>query len=100
VINLDFDPSPGQPQQALINEINHLWTHFKPVAESGGVWLVNNFAELTDAIRTYLEQPGLHREERRRMAEYVCGQLDGVCAERAAHAVLDFTASQRKGTRG
>lgn len=99
VINLDFDPAPGQPNQVLIKEINHLWTHFKPVAESGGVWLVNDFAELVNAIKTYLVRPELHREQRRWIAEYVCGYLDGSCGERAARAVLAFTEENRKGSR-
>ena len=90
VVNLDFDPAPGQPNQLLIKEINHLWTHFKPVAESGGVWLVNDFDELVTAIKTYLVRPDLHREKRRSIAEYVCGYLDGSCGERAARAVVTF----------
>ena len=89
-MNLDYDCAPGQPNQALIREINHSWTHFKPVAESGGLWLVNNPRELVDAIRSYLANPSLHREKRRWMAEYVCGYLDGQCGERAARAILDF----------
>ncbi|MCM3874376.1 MAG: hypothetical protein ND895_27110 [Pyrinomonadaceae bacterium] len=96
VINLDFDPAPGQPHQSLIKEINHLWTHFKPVAESGGVWLVNDFAELVNAIKTYLVKPELHREKRRSIAEYVCGYLDGSCGERAARAVMAFVEEKRK----
>jgi hypothetical protein len=97
VVNLDFDPAPGQPNQLLIKEINHLWTHFKPVAESGGVWLANNYAELVVAIRTYLERPELHREKRRWIAEYVCGYLDGACGERAARAVASFIDEKKKG---
>jgi len=100
VVNLDFDPAPGQPDQPLIKEINHLWTHFKPVAESGGVWLVNDFTELVNAIKTYLVRPELHRERRRWIAEYVCGYLDGSCGARAADAVLAFAREKRKGSRG
>ncbi len=99
VVNLDFDPAPGQPNQSLIKEINHLWTHFKPVAESGGVWLVNDFAELVIAIKTYLMQPELHREKRRAIAKYVCGYLDGSCGERAARAVITFVEGE-KGVKG
>lgn len=96
VVNLDFDPAPGRPNQSLIKEINHLWTHFKPVAESGGVWLVNDFAELVNAIKTYLAHPNLHREKRRAIAEYVCGHLDGACGVRAARAVASFIEEKRK----
>ena len=97
VVNLDFDPAVTQENQSLIREINHLWTHFKPVAESGGVWLVNNFAELAHAIKTYLEHPELHREQRRWIVEHVCGYVDGACGERAASAVLAFASKTRNG---
>lgn len=95
VVNLDYDPEPGQPNQALVKDVNHLWTHFKPIAESGGVWLVNNLEEMVGAVRTYLAHPELHREKRRWIAEYVCGYLDGQCGERLAAAVLDFVENRK-----
>jgi hypothetical protein len=90
VVNLDYDPEPGRPNQALVKEVNHLWTHFKPVAESGGVWLVNNPEEMVEAVRTYLAHPEMHRDRRRWIAEYVCQYLDGRCGQRMAAAILDF----------
>lgn len=92
VVNLNFDPQPDQPDQQLIKEINHTWTHFRPIAESGGVNLVNDHTEMVDAIKLYLEHPELHREKRRWMAEYVCGHLDGKNGDRMAGAILDFLA--------
>lgn len=90
VINLDFDPGPGSPDQQLVKDINHRWTHFKPIAESGGVWLVDDFAQLFDAIRAYLAKPELHREARRGIVERVCQFTDGHCGRRMAQAILDF----------
>ena len=90
VVNLDFDPQPGQPDQQLIKDVNHLWTHFKPIAESGGIRLVNDFPELIEAVRTYLENPSLDSVKRRSIAEYVCGYLDGRSGERMAGAMIDF----------
>ena len=90
VVNLDFDPQPGQADQDLIKDVNHLWTHFKPIAESGGVWLADNHDELVAATKAYLANPQLHKNERRWMAEYVCGHLDGKCGRRMADAILDF----------
>lgn len=94
VVNLDFDPQPGQSDQQLIKEINHSWSHFKPIAESGGVFLVNNFDEMVDAIKTYLQHPELHREKRRWIAEYVCGHLDGKNSGRMADAIVDFVSNK------
>jgi CDP-glycerol glycerophosphotransferase (TagB/SpsB family) len=90
VVNLDFDPQPGQEDQELIKEINHRWNHFKPVAESGGVWLVNDFDELEEAVKTYLKSPELHRVERQQIVKDVCGYADGKCGERMAKAIIDF----------
>jgi hypothetical protein len=90
VVNLDFDPAPEQHDQALIKDVNHLWSHFKPIAESGGLWLANDMDEVVRAVREYLAHPDLHRESRRRMAEYVCGYVDGKCGERMAQAIVDF----------
>lgn len=89
VVNLDYDPAPGGPQTPLIRDINHVWCHFAPVAQSGAVWLAQTPGELQRAVRTYLEHPELHREERRRMVEHVCGKADGHSGERWARAVLD-----------
>jgi hypothetical protein len=90
VVNLDFDPEPGQPNQALVKDVNHLWSHFKPIAESGGMWLANDMDEVVHAVREYLVHPELHREKRRWMADYVCGNIDGKCGERLGRAISDF----------
>ena len=95
VVNLDFDPEPNSPNQELVKDVNHFWTHFKPVAESGGIWLVNDYEEMTNAIQTYLRKPELHREKRRWIVKYVCGYNDGRCGERMARAVLDFAHAKR-----
>ena len=90
VVNLDFDPQPGAADLELINDINHKWDHYKPVAESGGVWLVKNFDETANAVRNYLKNPHLHKAKRRWITEYVCGFPDGKCGERMARAALEF----------
>jgi hypothetical protein len=91
VVNLDYDPAPGSPDQNLIKDINHRWTHFQPIAESGGLWLVKDQAELINAVRTYLREPDRDRAVRRWMVDYVCGYADGQCGRRMAEAVIDFT---------
>jgi CDP-glycerol glycerophosphotransferase (TagB/SpsB family) len=90
IVNLDYDPEPGQPNRELVKDVNHLWTHFKPIVESGGVSLAASLDETVDAIRLYLSNPALHAERRRWIAEYVCGFVDGRCGERLAEAMLDF----------
>jgi CDP-glycerol glycerophosphotransferase (TagB/SpsB family) len=90
IVNLDFDPQPSRTQQELITEINHEWRHFQPVAESGGVWLVKDFDELANAVKTYIEEPTRHSAERRWITKYVCEHIDGRCGERMADALNEF----------
>ena len=90
IVNLDFDPDPASLDQQLIRDINHTWNHFKPIAESGGVWCVNNYDEMVDAVKGYMANPSLHRDGRKWIAEYVCGRLDGKCGERMAAAINEF----------
>ncbi len=90
VVNLDFDPQPGHADNRLIYDINHRWNHFKPVAESGGVWLVKDFNELSYAVKTYLKNPSLHHAGRKWVVQYVCEFLDGRCGERMSRAVGEF----------
>ena len=91
VVNLDYDPEPGQPNQGLVNDVNHRWTHFKPIAESGGLRLVRSLDEMVRAIQLYLAEPATDRAKRRWIAEHVCGFVDGQCGRRLADAILDFT---------
>ena len=91
VVNLDYDPGPEKRMQAMIKDVNHVWSHFKPITESGGMWTVQSNEAMVEAVRAYLKDPSLHRERRRWIAEYVCGHLDGRCGERMAGAITDFT---------
>jgi hypothetical protein len=90
VVNLDYDPEPGQPNRQLVHDINHVWDHFRPIAESSGVCLARNPDEVIAATREYLARPALHREGRRAIAAYVCGFLDGQCGARFGNAILSF----------
>ena len=78
----------------MIHDINHVWNHFKPITESGGMWIVKSNEEMVEAVGAYLKDPSLHRQKRRWIAEHVCGYIDGRCGERMAEAMVDF-ASQR-----
>ena len=90
VVNVNYDPSPEKKQEDLIKDVNSIWSHFRPIAESGGVALVNSHDELVAAVQAYLKHPELHRQQRRWVAEHVCGYTDGKCGERVAQAILDF----------
>lgn len=97
VVNLDYDPEPGAPQQALVQEINHAWPHFRPVAESGGVWLAPTMDDVVAGVRAYLVDPTLHADRRAWIVEHVAGTVDGRAGARLAAAIADFAARTRGG---
>jgi hypothetical protein len=87
---LDYDPAPGAARQAIVREVNHLWTHYRPIVESGGTKLADNPDRMIEAVGAYLRDPSLDRAQRRSMTEYVCGHPDGRGGERMAGAILNF----------
>lgn len=89
IVNLDYDPGPDGRSTALIREINHVWQHFRPINDSGGVWLVESPEQLLEAVRTYLAQPSLHRAGRSWIVTHVCEYADGRSGQRMAAAILD-----------
>ncbi len=99
VVNLDFDPEPGTPNRQLVEDANHKWNHFKPIAESGALWMVKNMDEMVRATETYLCQPELHREKRRWIVERVCGPIDDRAGWRMAEAakmLIDQSPARRR----
>ena len=98
VVNLDYDPEPGQPKAELVRDVNHVWTHFKPIAESGGVRLVGSTTEMVTAIRDYLKNPRADAEKRRWIVNRVCGRVDGHAGARFADAVVDFAVRSTAGS--
>ena len=93
VVNLEFDPEPGAPNARLVHDVNHVWTHFKPIAESGGVWPARDMAEVVEATRAYLSDPSLHRAARAALVSRVIGEADGASGVRLAQAVAHEASS-------
>jgi hypothetical protein len=92
IINLDFDPEPGSPNQRMVKEVNRAWNHFSPIAQSGGIWMVSSIDEMIAAAATYLKSPELHGERRLWIVNHVCGKVDGYAGKRMAEAVFRLLA--------
>jgi hypothetical protein len=88
IININFDPS-GEKNQ-LVWDLNHIMNHFAPLTNSGGMWEVNNYEEMEEAVKGYIKQPSLHQEGRKFIASFVAGYTDGKCGDRFAKALIDF----------
>ena len=96
VVNLDFDPEPSKRNEQYVKDVNHVWEHFKPVAESGGMWLAKDFNEMVTAIKSYIDDPYLHSEKRREMAKFVSNNMDGKSGARLAACVTDIYSNLQK----
>jgi CDP-glycerol glycerophosphotransferase (TagB/SpsB family) len=92
IINIDFDPSGKQNQ--LVWELNHIMDHFAPITNANAMWEVHNYDEMVEAINSYLKDPGLNAEGRKKIAEFVCGYTDGNCGKRFAQSLLDLVSNQ------
>lgn len=88
IINLDFDPS-GKKNQ-LVKDVNHIMNHFAPLTDFNGMWEVQDYDGMVEATNAYIKDPSLHREGRKRIAEFVCGYTDGKSGVRFADALSDF----------
>jgi hypothetical protein len=88
VVNIDYDPEPGQPKAKLVRAVNHEWNHYRPLLESGGIWNCGSVEETIAACAAYISNPDLHREGRARVVRHVAGYSDGRCGARMADALL------------
>lgn len=93
ILHLHFEPKKDLlPHKAPTRF--HAMTHAKKAFSSGGVTQAKNENEFVHGIRNYLENPSLHKEERRMLAVRQCQYLDGRSGERIANFILDFIRSK------
>jgi hypothetical protein len=63
-------------------------SHYRKLAVTGGLHLVQSPDELAHAVRAYLANPAMDADGRNRLREELCFQLDGKAGARAAAVVL------------
>ncbi|HUK40809.1 MAG TPA: hypothetical protein VLX11_07195 [Candidatus Acidoferrales bacterium] len=63
-------------------------SHYRNLAVTGGLHIVQTPEELVDAVRVYLDNPAIDADGRNRLRESLCFQLDGQAGARAAAVVL------------
>ncbi len=89
VINIAFD---GNKKKKFHESVRRFYEpthdHYQSIVKSGGVALARSFDELVGMIHTYLENPTLHQEGRKRIIQEQCYTFDGHSGERIAHYVL------------
>jgi hypothetical protein len=98
VISVAFDPNPSRHQNR-IEDYHTEYEHYQTVLQCGAVRIARSYEQLIEQVETYLVNPDLDREGRRRLVELWCGTHDGRAAQRLGSAILEAVAgvkSERK----
>ncbi|MDP2593161.1 MAG: CDP-glycerol glycerophosphotransferase family protein [bacterium] len=66
------------------------WDHLKLLKAIGGIKLVKSKKEFVDSINSYLKNPALDKEGRRKIVEEQCEYTDGFSGRRVAEALKNF----------
>jgi hypothetical protein len=86
VVNIAFDGDAPEPFERSARRY-YRFTHYVNITRQAAVQVAETPDALIDAVNKYLEDPGLHREGRRRVVREQCQFLDGRSAERVADMV-------------
>ena len=87
-----YDPRPGAPFEGICRGL-YGREHYVDIVRSGGAVIARSAECAWRATLAYLENPALHREERRRMLAAYDPFMDGKAAERTAAAILKCLAT-------
>ena len=69
VVNIGFDIASPPPLGVPIGELYYEYEHYLPVLELGAARIARSAEDLATHVNTYLENPALDREARRRLVE-------------------------------
>jgi len=95
VINIGFD---GFKKKNFYQSVERFYsfTHYQSIVRTGGIRVVKNKEELAEAVNSYLSNPQLDREDRKKIKQEQCFKLDGKSGERVAKFVLNMLNSKHK----
>lgn len=78
------------PWQRRLSSLFDFTTSFLQLQHTGGAMRANSAEELVSAVKAYLENSGLHREERKRVVGELVGPADGKANQRIFDALLEL----------
>jgi len=87
-IGLKFDREMERPREVYFDAFD--LDHYRPLVESGGLWLARSWSDLTKLLKRTVENPQDGREERERMVADICGVVDGCSGDRTVRALSAF----------
>ncbi|MDP2676838.1 MAG: CDP-glycerol glycerophosphotransferase family protein [bacterium] len=89
VLTIGFDGNSARPYHQSVKRFEHL-SHFRHVLDTGSVPVMRSFAELQKGIQRYLEDPSLHREERKKLIDRMCYRVDGKSSSRVVDGMIQM----------
>jgi len=96
VISLAFD---GDLERSAADSFlrEYEYEHYKPLVSAEGTWMVGSFDALDRAVQTYLDDPSVHAEGRRRIREDHLDPLDGRASARLVDWMVESAELARSG---
>jgi hypothetical protein len=89
IVNVKFDASTATGRVSPGLDV-YGCTHYRPVVASGGVRVADSMDCLVTHVNSYLADPALDRDGRRRIVEEICGRPDGRAAARVAAVLAEL----------
>jgi CDP-glycerol glycerophosphotransferase (TagB/SpsB family) len=86
VVNIGFDGDTDVPENESVRKW-YLMDHYRSVIETGGVWLVENYADLDAALLAYLQDPRLKAKQRKVLRQMQLEPMDGNASARVVSAI-------------
>jgi len=88
VVNIKFDGYRENVPYADSQKSFFDMEYYKHLLTEDAIWVTRNPEELVKSISTYLKNPKLHAEGRKKLVKKMCYKLDGKSTERIAKAIL------------
>lgn len=89
VIGIAFDGYQTKPYEQSCKRY-YDYDHYKNIVKAGGIRIAYSKEELIEYINSYLINPALDAEGRKRVREEQCWKLDGNAGKRIAEYLLDY----------
>jgi hypothetical protein len=96
VVNIAFDIADPPPFKYSLWDYYYQFEHYRPVVEAGAALFARSADELVEHINTYLANPSLHEENRRRLLEQEFAVPVGEACRLTVDTLLEIGQGQQR----
>ena len=90
VVNIAFDVANPPPFKYPLWDFYYRKEHYLPIVKQGAALFARSADELARHVNTYLADPGLHEENRRRILDLQIGAPVGTAGQRTVDLLIDL----------